>query len=71
LTNKNHNNDPQVKEYLQKIIDQQNDEKKKLAQKKKEEIMRQMQMKKTQNKFLKQIESVTMVEEEGPKCIVC
>ena len=31
LTNKNHVNDPQVKEHLQKLIDKQNDDKKKLA----------------------------------------
>jgi hypothetical protein len=40
LTSKNNFNDPQVSEYLRKMIDQQNEEKKRLALKKKEEIMR-------------------------------
>jgi hypothetical protein len=53
LTNKNLTNDPEVSDYLRKLIDHQNEEKKRLAQKKKEEIMRQMQMKKNQNKFMK------------------
>ncbi len=30
-----------------------------------------MQSKKNANKFLKQIDSVNMQEEKGPKCVVC
>ncbi|CDW77116.1 e3 ubiquitin-protein ligase ubr4 [Stylonychia lemnae] len=71
LTNKNNLNDASVKDYLQGIINSQNEEKKKLAQRKKEEIMRQMQNKKNANKFIKQIENVQLQEETGPKCIVC
>jgi replicative DNA helicase len=40
LTNKNHNNNPEVLAYFQKLIDQAADDKKRQAQKKKEEIMR-------------------------------
>ena len=71
LTNKNHSNDPEVKNYLQKLIDQQNDEKKKLAQKKREEIMKKMQNQKNASKFLQQIKSVSLEEESGPRCVVC
>ncbi len=33
--------------------------------------MRQMAMRKNQNKFMKQIETAAAQEELGPKCIVC
>ena len=69
VTNKSLNNEAGVLVYFQKLIDQASDEKKRLAQKKKEEIMKQMNAKKSANKFLKQMDQVQ--EEQGPKCIVC
>lgn len=33
--------------------------------------MRQMELKKTQNKFIKQVDQIDNKEEQGPKCIVC
>lgn len=71
LTNKNHFNEPSVKEYLQKIIDQKDNEKKELAKRKREEAMKKMQNQKTANKFLKQLDNPILQEETGLKCIAC
>jgi len=71
FTCKENQNDPALKDYMQRQIDREADEKKRLAQKKREEIMRQMQAKKDANKFIKQVEKEKEADETGPKCIVC
>ena len=69
FTNKDNQNDPDLKDYMQKQINKVAEEKKRLAEEKRKEVMRQMQAKKEANKFIKQV--VKDVEETGPKCIVC